>query len=469
MFALSHALNPARLAGATSHALKRLPLTPQDDTAANPAERLPESPASADPRSRIVERLSRPALDANPAPQLARHSPFGSSGGGDASHSPGATRPRAVTAESFAGTPDAAEAAPAATRPRTVTPAAEEEGAEGATRPRYADEVDEARYQSVFGTPQPTGLKARIMEALKAAGVGAAQGAAMTGDWRGALAGAATGGVIAGVSPTAGRELRFEMARPYVEQQEAARQKRVGERLRQELTGAQIGTEQARGRNYQSIIESRGRKDERDSKLDEAALELKRLEQEQRRLQNDLARETNPLRARELQGRIDLLAAQRENALASASAHTARAGLADRSPGTGAGRGEQNRRLTQATTARAAFEEAKGRAEEAARVLGGLQPTDPKHKSAQAAYDAARRQMREKHAALRAFDGVLEVGEGAGGWPYAKPKSGEATASAAPGAVKVFPAGKLAEFAESKGMTEDEAREYVTGKGWTIR
>ena len=65
----------------------------------------------------------------------------------------------------------------------------------------------------------------------------------------------------------------------------------------------------------------------------------------------------------------------------------------------------------------------------------------------------------------------VEGGPGAGGSPYVKLKpKGKGQAPAQPaGGQKVFPASEVAEFARRKGMTPEQAQQYISSKGYTIR
>lgn len=62
----------------------------------------------------------------------------------------------------------------------------------------------------------------------------------------------------------------------------------------------------------------------------------------------------------------------------------------------------------------------------------------------------------------------IEVGEGDGGWPYAK-RIAKASTTKAPTSGKVFPAHQLESYAKAHGATVEEAKRYLEAQGYAIR
>ncbi len=62
----------------------------------------------------------------------------------------------------------------------------------------------------------------------------------------------------------------------------------------------------------------------------------------------------------------------------------------------------------------------------------------------------------------------IEVGEGGGGWPYAK-RIAKAPTTKAPTSGKVFPAHQLESYAKAHGATVEEAKRYLEAQGYAIR
>jgi hypothetical protein len=384
-------------------------------------------------------------------PRLLPAPPPNSEPGGVAALPAPAARPRVVNPPPAPATIERPSLPP--------NPATPEVDALGTGRPRFADPIrnaeDQYVYQDGAALARPTaGL--RFKEALKTALAGAAQGYATTGTAGGALGGALAGGAGGAINPAAGRAAQFGIlqkpgVRADVEWQDARRKSQLGQALEE----ARIRTETAQGDNYRSIIQDREARTQRDASMDEATLRLKGLERERRQLELELARETRPYKVQELQARLKQIAAQTESSLASAERSRAIAASGGRATSGGADR------------ARRAAEGALNRAQAAINKARELDARSPNSPRAKAAWESARAVVGQ---AVSAHPGLLEGGEGAGGYPFikpaaqARPASGAGTSRPPADAVRRH-ADRLREQLLGEGFSEDEVKAALSEYG----
>lgn len=385
---------------------------------------------------------------------------------------------------------------PLATRPRitaeapSAAPPASFSQSPPSSRTRYADNIDQARYEYMDGNAP---IKRNWKDALKNIALGALQGGA-TGGVGGALGGAATAGIVGAASPRMGREYQFNtMQMPRLLQQEQRadqrsqrdwqeqqRQSQLKDAAqRRELQGAQI-------QNYGSL--------ERDRTADnEANLKKIAIQDRLAAIREQLSRNPNYSQVKSIadadgKSYIEALDTKSgdiirwgEDGQELGRTKRAAAAIASREKTAAEAEAGRQRRFegvsgntaaNNATKKDIAATKGTGGATSKAgalkykewaaqRTIANDESKPPEVRS------AAHNQMQVAARDLAAnHTGEYNVSEGQGGWSWVEPKkvSGGGTATG-----KVFSAAKLDAYAKEHNATVEQARKYLEAQGYTIQ